>query len=287
MKKRKHAVLSDVAADKEKIIKIDELTRDPDSINYYSMFDTVPFVDDPGVVGKWELCGELYDKNDITKYKTETTDFAHKEIPFLPGGAFVWIWFWTKGVLYRVLPNGNTAVPNPYRIVEADGVKYMILDFIGSNCIDNGGDPVCLLYKQTDTTPYTDRTVRKRIDDTDLPFVEDPDVSGVWESVDFVGRTGDFTADKPACEKDDLWLICIRFLPRGICVKTVRGERAPADIILRYTKGCVICESEMTAEKYVIKNIGGSDYLFLQHKSGDYSYGGFEPKLYVLKRKMI
>lgn len=287
MIKRKNAVISDVAADKEKIRKIDELTRDPDSINYFSLFDSVPFIDDPEVVGKWELCGELTDRNNLTKINPEVSAFAHRELPFLPGGAFVWIWFWTKGVLYRLLANGSIAVPNPYRIVEADGEKYMILEFIGNDCIENGGDPVCLLYRQTDTTPYTDKTIRKRIDNTDLPYIDDPDVLGAWEAVDFVRDIFDFDPEKPRCGKNDLWLMYIRFLPRGICVKTVKTDKAPGDIVLRYTKDFVLCDSELTAEKYVIKNIDGSDYLFLQHKSGDYSYGGLEPLFYVFRRKEL
>ena len=40
----------------------------------------------------------------------------------------------------------------------------------------------------------------------------------------------------------------------------------------------------MTAERYEIKEINGDEYLFLQHKSGDYTYGGCEPMLYVLRR---
>ena len=287
MIKRKNAVLSDVASDREKIRKIDELTRDPDSINYYSMFDSMPFSDDPGVVGKWELCGELHDKNDPSKVDPDVSVFAHKEIPFLPGGAYVWIWFWTKGVLYRILANGGIVVPNPYRIVDKNGEKYMIIEYIGDDCIDDGGDPVYLLYKQTDTTPYTDKTIRKRIDNTDIPYVDDPDVLGAWEAVDFVKTANDFDIKKPKSDKKDLWLMYIRFLPRGICVKTVKTDRAPADIVLRYTKDFVLCDSELTAEKYVIKNTDGADHLFLQHKSGDYSYGGLEPLLYVFKRKEV
>ena len=246
-----------------------------------------PFSDDPGVVGKWELCGELHDKNDPSKVDPDVSVFAHKEIPFLPGGAYVWIWFWTKGVLYRILANGGIAVPNPYRIVDKNGEKYMIIEYIGDDCIDDGGDPVYLLYKQTDTTPYTDKTIRKRIDNTDIPYVDDPDVLGAWEAVDFVKTANDFDIKKPKSDKKDLWLMYIRFLPRGICVKTVKTDRAPADIVLRYTKDFVLCDSELTAEKYVIKNTDGADHLFLQHKSGDYSYGGLEPLLYVFKRKEV
>ena len=42
---------------------------------------------------------------------------------------------------------------------------------------------------------------------------------------------------------------------------------------------------EMTAEEYQIKSIDGKDFLFVQHKSGDYFYGGITPHWYVFERK--
>ena len=55
--------------------------------------------------------------------------------------------------------------------------------------------------------------------------------------------------------------------------------------MLRYTKGFVLNDREMTAEEYFIKTVNGKDFLFVQHKSGDYSYGGMTPYWYVFERK--
>jgi hypothetical protein len=55
--------------------------------------------------------------------------------------------------------------------------------------------------------------------------------------------------------------------------------------MLRYTKGFVINDKEMTAEEYQIKTINGKEILFVQHKSGDYFYGGKAPHWYVFERK--
>lgn len=283
MTKRKNAMLSDITASKENVRKIDELTRQPEKLDFYALLD-FPFTDDPGVTGKWTLCGQLADKND-TASVTEPESFAHKEIPFLPGGAFVWIWFWTKGILYRILGDHGFAVPNPYTVIEKDGEKYMIIEYFDDNCIENGDDPVYLLYKQTESTLFTYNTAKKRIDDTDMPYTDDPAVSGEWRSVDFVKNIESFDTSKMNWEKENLWIASVRFMPRGICVKTVKTERGTADITVRYTKGYVLNDREMTAEKYVIKSINDEEYLFLQHKSGDYSYGGCEPMLYVFKRK--
>ncbi|MBO4422603.1 MAG: MerR family transcriptional regulator [Clostridia bacterium] len=282
MIKRKNDMLSDITASKENVRKIDELTRQPEKLDFYALID-FPFTDDPGVVGKWELCGQLTDKNDMSSV-TAPSGYVHKEIPFLPGGAFVWIWFWTKGVLYRILSDHGFAVPNPYTTTEKDGVKYMTVEYFGDNCIENGDDPVYLLYKQTDDTSYTEKTVRKRTDDTDLPFVDDPRVSGEWRSVDFVRDAGAFDPSAPKWQKKDLWISSVRFTQRGVCVKTVKTDRGAANITVRYTKGFVLNDREMTAERYEIKEINGEEYLFLQHKSGDYTYGGCEPMLYVFRR---
>ena len=50
-------------------------------------------------------------------------------------------------------------------------------------------------------------------------------------------------------------------------------------------KGFVLNDKEMTAEEYQIKSISGKDFLFVQHKSGDYFYGGMTPHWYVFERK--
>jgi bla regulator protein BlaR1 len=39
-----------------------------------------------------------------------------------------------------------------------------------------------------------------------------------------------------------------------------------------------------TASKYTIKDIGGTDYMFFEWKSGDYILGHRAPQYYVLKK---
>jgi hypothetical protein len=40
-----------------------------------------------------------------------------------------------------------------------------------------------------------------------------------------------------------------------------------------------------TAEAYSVKNINGKDYLFVEWKSGDYTFGGRKPYWYVFVRE--
>ena len=56
------------------------------------------------------------------------------------------------------------------------------------------------------------------------------------------------------------------------------------DEIWRWVNGYVICNPRVTASKYVIETYEGTEYLFVQWKSGDYSYGGEQPFWYVFKR---
>ena len=72
-----------------------------------------------------------------------------------------------------------------------------------------------------------------------------------------------------------------------MCVKTFRADAGgkKTNHILHYTKGLVLNRTALTAEKYVIQVFGEKEYLLVQHKSGDYSYGGYEPCWYVFERK--
>ena len=54
--------------------------------------------------------------------------------------------------------------------------------------------------------------------------------------------------------------------------------------IWRWVNGYVICNLRSTASSYVIQKQEGIEYLLVQWKSGDYSFGGDEPFWYVFKR---
>ena len=51
-----------------------------------------------------------------------------------------------------------------------------------------------------------------------------------------------------------------------------------------WTNGYVLRKWNKTACAYEIKNIGGADYLFIEWKSGDYRWGGFETDYYVFEK---
>ncbi len=263
---------------------IDGLCESGSNKSVLSDFLLLPFEDDPQVVGKWQLCGKLLDENDLNSLQKIKEDVPCKEIIFMPGGAFAWLWFWTKGTLYRLCSKYRFAIPNPYRIIEQNGTKYMVVQFMTDDCIDNGGDMQLLLYRQVDTVAYTERQIRPNIDKTDLPFVEDRSVHGEWRAFDFVREISHFDPDKRHHKVGKLFVMGIHFHARGICTRKLRTMSGSANLTLRYTKGFVLNDQEMTAEEYFIKSVNGKDFLFVQHKSGDYSYGGMTPWWYVFER---
>ena len=103
---------------------------------------------------------------------------------------------------------------------------------------------------------------------------------------DYVPEIVDFDPQKRHSNNEDIYMRDIKFLPRGICTRTIRAMSENATYMLRYTKGFVLNDKEMTAEEYQIKSIDGKDFLFVQHKSGDYFYGGVTPHWYVFERKV-
>ncbi len=111
-------------------------------------------------------------------------------------------------------------------------------------------------------------------DRIDWPFVNDPEVLGKWESIDFVATMDQFKPDKPARPADKLYLKGMVFEPHGKCNFGFS----------EWTKGLVIHRPDHTASKYVIKDIDGSKYMFFEWKSGDYTIYHRKPEYYVLKK---
>lgn len=285
LQKKKSALSESIDRLKDQIKTIDCICEGGSQKPVLSEILLLPFENDANVIGKWQLCGKLLDENDLTSLEEVTAQTADKEIIFMPGGAFAWRYFWTKGTLYRISPKYTFAIPNLYRTLEQNGVRYMIIQFVSDGCIDNGEDTIHLLYRQSDNVAYTEHQIRPNIDKTDLPFIDDESVHGEWTVIDFVPAISVFDPDSPYSDSEDIYVTDIKFLSRGICTRTIRSMSGNANHMLRYTKGFVINDHEMTTEEYQIKSINGKDILFVQHKSGDYFYGGMTPHWYVFIRK--
>ncbi len=287
LKKQKGTLLSSVEQIQGQVKTINTIFARDEGGKALPSILNIPFTDDPEVVGKWELCGMLRDEKDFgSVVEIPPEERIFKEIIFMPGGANVWSYFWTKGIFYTMSGKHGSSVPNPYRTIRQDGEHYMVIYFVSADGIDND-KALPVLYRQVDTIAYSEDQMRPHIDRVDYPFVEDPAVRGTWCVVDFVRHAEDFDPDHPHTPKKLLTVTDLQFLPRGICLKYARSDANAQKVRwgLDYTKGLILNRTHMTAEEYIIKTFGGKDYLLVQHKSGDYSYGGMEPYWYVFERK--
>lgn len=114
------------------------------------------------------------------------------------------------------------------------------------------------------------------VDKVDYPFVDDPALLGGWRTVDFVKEIADFRPDHPHMDPSGFWCKDIYFLPEG------KLQRFRA---LSWTQGHILFHGgEKTDDAYVIKEVEGRTFLFMQWKSGDYTYYGMKPRYYVFER---
>jgi bla regulator protein BlaR1 len=118
------------------------------------------------------------------------------------------------------------------------------------------------------------------IDDIDLPFIDDPAVIGKWKSVDFVRGIEDL---KPGSRYTEghLYSKELRFKEGGafgVVADDIDTDNAPW---YTWTKGVLMHSGDHTASRYIIKEIDGSRYLFVEWKSGDYIIRGQKPWYYV------
>ncbi len=107
-------------------------------------------------------------------------------------------------------------------------------------------------------------------DNYDLPYVYDRRVIGKWRSVDFVDRLEEFEAGQRKF-KGDLFLKDLVFYEGG-----------NTNHYYRWTKGYILHNNDKTASRYIIREIAGKRYMFLQWKSGEYVIGRDRPGWYVL-----
>ena len=111
-------------------------------------------------------------------------------------------------------------------------------------------------------------------DKIDLPFVNDPQVLGEWESVDFVADMSKFNPAQLSW-KGKLYLKGLTFLEDG---------KMP-QAWWTWTKGVLIHHGNQSASHYELREINGHSYLFLEWKSGDVMIAKMKPHYYVLKPK--
>lgn len=117
------------------------------------------------------------------------------------------------------------------------------------------------------------------VDDIDLPFVEDPDVLGEWAYVDFVRVIENFNPDIESFIEPSVMTKLI-FLENGELKFNDDTDRP----WFKWTKGVVTHSGDNTASHYTFQEIDGDTYMFIEHKSGDYTMRGMDLQYNVLKK---
>jgi hypothetical protein len=103
-------------------------------------------------------------------------------------------------------------------------------------------------------------------------FENDPEIIGVWQSVDFVSDVNEF---QPGMRQfaEDLYLKNLTF--------NSDGTTSLADV---WTKGWIFNAEGKAKAQYYIKSVDGRTYLFYPWLSGDVTIRKMQPKYYVLKK---
>ncbi len=234
-----------------------------------------PFVNDPEVPGRWESVDFVREISAFNpKRKSWVGDLYLKELIFNDGGETSWGFSWTKGL---VLSNDSAA---KYLIKEIDGARYMFMEWkSGDYTIRHMKPFYYVLKKDPDDMVYVESRI---VDKTDYPFVDDPEVIGTWESVDFVDEIEEFEAGEKEWAGGELFLKEMIFEDNGKA--TLKNESIPGGYSRTWTKGLVLNEKGQTASRYIIREISGSTYMFYEWKSGDYIFRRMKPAYYVLKK---
>ncbi|WMJ85536.1 M56 family metallopeptidase [Anaerocolumna sp. MB42-C2] len=265
-----------------------------------------PFVDDKDAVGKWETVDFVADIDDFNVNKTSWQGGPYLlSINLLPDGQMTqpvvvgetsdettpvnWL-TWTKG--YIIHHGDKTA--GKYVIKDIDGSQYMFWEWKSGDYTIRGMKPKYYVFKKVpagsteEIVNFKENITSQRIEDKiDYPFVDDKEAVGKWETVDFIADIDDFNVNQTSWQGDP-YLLSINLLPDGqmtqpVAVGETSDETTPVNW-LTWTKGYIIHHGDKTAGKYVIKEIDGSQYMFWEWKSGDYTIRGMKPYYYVFKK---
>lgn len=226
------------------------------------------FVNDERVIGKWKRLAVVKTKEDFALNIFDGEDiFDFNEIYFLPNGEEYWVFAWTKGYLFlkdRQLP---------YEIID-DKLFIGVIDK-KTNTIDNYA-----VYEKVDSKQYTKDEISVK-DNTNIPFITDERVIGFWDCVDYVHSFEEFKVGQKFWG-EDLFLTKYVFENNG---KLYVGYNDSDRLYpINWSKDVVINKKVSTVSEYVVKEIDNETIMFVEWKSGDYTFGGEVYGYYVFKK---
>lgn len=242
----------------------------------------IPFENDEKIVGKWKIIGEYNNRTDFDldkKLPEEGIGNQNREIFFLPKGEWYWCYSWTKGKL--LIDNGENSFVNDYTIEKQSDGLYMFVKLKSFYYLQNGKITLLVLH-QCDNCHYTANDIAKK-DNISIPFRDDRNILGKWKSLAFVQNKDDFSTENINCSFEPYFKE-IEFLPNGECTSIYGSEIISGRDVQEWTNGFVLRKWNCTACAYEIRNINDTEYLFIEWKSGDYLWGGFNTDYYVFTK---
>lgn len=232
------------------------------------------FINDEQVVGKWQKLAVVKNKEDFALNKFDDPDiFDFNELYFLPNGGEYWVFSWSKGVLFLKEGQKGKERQLPYDII--DGKLFVGVVDIKTNNVDNWA-----VYEKVDSKHYLRDEISIK-DNTNIPFITDERVIGFWDCVDYVRNFSDYALNQKFWE-DDLLLKGYIFEPNGTLIVSYNAREGRNEI--NWSKGVVINKHVSTVSEYTIKHIDGETIMFVEWKSGDYTFGGEVRGYYVFKK---
>lgn len=247
------------------------------------------FADDPEVIGKWQAVDFVTNIEDFSPEREPVWEgrLYLNEYAFIKGGRMLdsindgskYLTnssnTWTKGVII----NKREETASTYVIEEIDGEQYMFCEWKSGDYTVRGMKPCYYVLKKLDSEDYSTYNPPRTQDNVDYPFEYNPQMPGVWESVDFVKKIEDFDPDARGWQ-GQLYLIKLEMRENGTVA--FNGNSATT---LEWTGDLILDKIDETASKCVITEIGNDTYMFFEWKSGDYTIRGMDPYYYVLKKK--
>ncbi|MBQ9779310.1 MAG: MerR family transcriptional regulator [Clostridia bacterium] len=256
-----------------------EVVKLSDSVTALNDDVNIAFEDDSSIVGKWQTVGEYAVKEDFYG-NICPVDYVAKEIYFLPHGERYWCYSWSKGKL--ICEFGDASAVNDYVVEDHDGSRYMFVTFKSYEYRRNG-KPTVLVLRQIDNVAYSAEDIARK-DNIELSFVNDRAILGTWEVKGFCRNIEAFDPSK--APRADLFFKQIVFKENGEVISVYGNMTVCGAHMQTWTKGFVLRKWNNTACAYQLCQIDGEEYLFVEWKSGDYTYGGLEPQYYVFTRAL-
>lgn len=242
----------------------------------------IPFENDERIIGRWKIIGEYSSRTEFdlgNKLREEAVGNKNREIFFLPNGEWYWCYSWTKGKL--LIDDGVNSFVNDYAVEKHSDGLYMFVNLKSYDYLQNGRTTLLVLH-QCDNCRYTANDIARK-DDISIPFKADRHILGKWICIAFVQNKEDFSPESIDSGFQPYFKE-IEFLPSGECTSTYGDEIISGRDMQEWTKGFVLRKWNHTACAYESKNISGIEYLFIEWKSGDYRWGGFDTDFYVFVR---